>query len=327
MRLSLSALFLMAAAPGAFCCAIVGRPDDSVRIESERAIIIWDAARKVEHFIREARFDGKAKADFGFLVPTPTQPELAEVDPEAFAYVMRLAGMQKVLVASAPRAAEQKAGVKVLERKKVGGMDAVVLEAGDPVALDRWLKKNGYVSGPVLLEWYRPYVADGWKITAFKIDAEDGRATPSPVRMSFQAERPFFPYREPPTKGNDRLLRVYFVSDARYDAALAADARWPGHASWSGSIPPQSREGLMKLVKLSRAEAVNAAWLTEFEDRASPRPAGGELFFARASRQTAFERGMSENGHGVLAWIWLGVLILVVALLAVAFRQSRKSNG
>src|SRR5262245_37244541 len=65
------------------CAAVWSKGSNGVLIAEEGAIIIWDAAQKMEHFIRWARFDATAP-DFGFLVPTPTQPELAEVSEGIF---------------------------------------------------------------------------------------------------------------------------------------------------------------------------------------------------------------------------------------------------
>src|SRR4051812_8458581 len=69
--------------PDAEGCASVGRPMDSIRIAEESALIVWDPVKKIEHFIRRAAFDTKS-ADFGFLVPTPSQPILAEVSDRIF---------------------------------------------------------------------------------------------------------------------------------------------------------------------------------------------------------------------------------------------------
>jgi hypothetical protein len=63
--------------------------------------------------------------------------------------------------------------VRVLEEKQVGGHDAVVLEADSATALSGWPKKHGYVERPTLTEWLRPYVAQKWKLTAFKIAASE----------------------------------------------------------------------------------------------------------------------------------------------------------
>ena len=54
-----------------------------VTIETEQALIVWDAAASREHFVRRARFASTA-ADFGFLVPTPGVPELAEAPDAVF---------------------------------------------------------------------------------------------------------------------------------------------------------------------------------------------------------------------------------------------------
>lgn len=64
-------------------CAPVSRPGESIQIEEESALIVWDAASKTQHFIRRAQFNAKAK-DFGFLVPTPTKPKLSEVENSIF---------------------------------------------------------------------------------------------------------------------------------------------------------------------------------------------------------------------------------------------------
>src|SRR5688572_6739034 len=81
--LSLAALPRPAAA-----CAPAPPEGASVVIAQEEAVIVWDDAKKLEHFVRRAVFDTKAR-DFGFLVPTPTQPELAEASDAVFATLLQ----------------------------------------------------------------------------------------------------------------------------------------------------------------------------------------------------------------------------------------------
>src|SRR5262245_23006061 len=64
-------------------CAPVPIRGQFVRIAEESAVIIWDEKTRTEHFIRRATFDTDA-FDFGFLVPTPTEPALAEVVNSTF---------------------------------------------------------------------------------------------------------------------------------------------------------------------------------------------------------------------------------------------------
>jgi hypothetical protein len=220
--------------PTAEGCAVAPRAGQHVDIAEESAIIIWDSATKTEHFIRRAAFKTEAK-DFGFLVPTPSKPTLAEADDSAFGELERITAPPiraqtqtssgcigcSATKSMAPGAASE---VSVLHEQRVAGYDAVVLAATDAVALNKWLADHGYQSSDVLKKWLEPYVAKGWIITAFKIASPsekvkdgkgasatkttvDGKATPSPastagvatsaVRMTFTTDRPFYPYREP----------------------------------------------------------------------------------------------------------------------------------
>src|SRR4051812_38730839 len=85
--ISLSLVLLVALAPPApqpaSACAPAFRRGASVRIADESVLIVWDAEAKTQHFIRRATFDTETP-DFGFLVPTPTRPEVKEAPQEVF---------------------------------------------------------------------------------------------------------------------------------------------------------------------------------------------------------------------------------------------------
>src|SRR4051794_39286311 len=74
---------------GATACAPAPPHNVPVAIASESAIIVWDEKSHTQHFIRRASFATQAK-DFGFLVPTPTRPTLAEADDAAFEELAKL---------------------------------------------------------------------------------------------------------------------------------------------------------------------------------------------------------------------------------------------
>ena len=75
-RWPLLLLLIASLGTNAWPCAPAPRNGQFVTINEEAAVIVWDAKTKTEHFIRMASFSGAE--DFGFLVPTPTKPELAE---------------------------------------------------------------------------------------------------------------------------------------------------------------------------------------------------------------------------------------------------------
>jgi hypothetical protein len=180
------------------------------------------------------------------------------------------------------------AAVRVLDEQRVAGYDAVVLEADSAEVLAHWLADHGYAQRPELGTWLAPYVAAKWKLSAFKI-APTGEARAvgtGAVKMSFAADRPFFPYREPSDQRenvpasvhvSERLLRVFFVGTERVEGTIGeARAPWPGKAVWSDRLPSGLLGGI----------APAGAWLTMFEDKATPRPGTEDLFFTAASGQT-----------------------------------------
>jgi hypothetical protein len=304
----LAALAALAAPRPAAACATAPPPGTFAQIAEESAIVVWDDKTRTEHFIRRAAFRASGP-DFGFLVPTPTKPELAEVPNEAFTaleaaidpgYVTEtrltleptalcalpfLIMRGEVATASAPASA-----VRILDAQRVGGYNAVVLEADNAEALATWLTAHNYATTPSLSAWLAPYIAAHWKITAFKIakDEDMPAVATSAVRMSFTAEQPFFPYREPadqreaqpnaPVLQGNRLLRVFFIGPERVAGSIgAARAPWPGETYYSNPIAKITKPLALPV------QAPEGAWLTVFEDRASPRPGTDDLFFARAA--------------------------------------------
>ena len=282
-------------------CATAYPAAASVHVAEETALIVWDAAKKVQHFVRRATFRTEAK-DFGFLVPTPSKPELAEAPDDVFdtmhAAMLPEVRRERPLVqpvlscmyfarsgaapAAQAKAAATGAAVRVLGEQTVAGLDAVILEADDAGALTEWLKRNGYVDRPALKSWLEPYVARKWKVTAFRF-AKDAAATAtldtSAVRMSFPAEAPIFPYREPadaadPSHG-PRLLRVFFVGDGRAGGALEEGAAWPGVATWASPTEVAADVARRAGAPLSGGPL----WLTVLEDPSTKRPEGGDVVF------------------------------------------------
>jgi hypothetical protein len=298
--------------PVASACCPVPPSGKPVVNADQTVIILWDAATKTEHFIRKASFKSQAD-DFGFLIPTPAQPELEESGNEAFSYLQRLteperqkqprpSGTSCGCDAGPPHSATLSKAVNVLEEKLVAGFHAAVLEAQSADALVRWLKENGYAFSSEVKAWAEPYVEAGWKFTALKVvkdqDAKDMQSVAaSALRMSFKTDRPLFPYREPDSKDSaqalgakQRLLRVYFLADARYQGELAKDVAWTGNVAWANKLNPVDRAKTLELLHLPATTAPEEWWLTEFEDPWPYRTAPADLYFSRSADQNGVKR-------------------------------------
>lgn len=297
------ALLLALLPPPARACAPAPPLGVEVQIADEDAVIVWDPAARTEHFIRRASFHTAATSNFGFLVPTPSQPALAEIPDRLVSDLEErirppiiqvreraiLPGLscmylQYLLLIRGENSGMAPAPVRVLREQRVAGYDAVVLEADNPRALAEWLAKNGYDRRPALAEWLAPYVAARWKITAFKIvhrgtPAAEHRLGTGLVRMTFTTDRPFFPYREPRDQREgatgDRLLRVFLVAPARMEGKLGEQGHpWPGKVLYAAPTDLPAVAGV----------AATRGWLTAFEDRGA-RQGDGEVFFSEAASQ------------------------------------------
>lgn len=295
-------LLFLVQPPAAFACCAVSRAVDQVVNADQTVIILWDPATKRQHFIRQASFKSDAKEDIGFIVPSPSQPDLEEAGDEAFgqlkyitAPVIRSGGGGIGCSKPTPSTRSDASDVEVLERKRVAGFDAVVLRAGSAQGLVDWLAQNDYAYSDAVAAWAQPYVEKGWPFTALKVapgDESNPDREAAALRISFQTDTPLFPYREPDSTeasqqlgAAGRLLRIYFISDQAYEGRFDNGAAWSGKKMWSGDIT-SDRSSLLKQLKLPAAESGPATWwLTEIEDQWPYTKAPGDVVFAPAKSQ------------------------------------------
>ena len=99
----------------------------------------------------------------------------------------------------------------------------------------------------------------------------------SALRLSFKTDRPLFPYREPDSVksaealgARDRLLRIYFLADARYKGELTKEtpARWRVTASDGAqdlTAAEARREWLRKRFKLKPAATTDVKSVLDAE--------------------------------------------------------------
>ncbi|MCB9604073.1 MAG: DUF2330 domain-containing protein [Sandaracinus sp.] len=268
-------------------CASVGRRGP-VTIAGEEALVVYDEAAGMQHFVRTAAFED-APRDFGFLVPTPGRPELTEVDSDVFERLFhvyfRRDRQRRTRAAGGSSGSSMSSGVEVVARQVVAGLDATVLRASDAGALERWLAEHGYPSGDALTGWLERYVVKGWHVTAFKLTPGNRRDFETrAVRMSFATPKPYFPYAEPQHAGRrPRPFRVDVVAPWRADAQVGLRP-WAGRVGYAGQPGESLRRALAGVVPSESFR--DDAWLTVLDEPRSTRP-NQDLFFVPAEEQAA----------------------------------------
>ena len=326
----------LASAVPARACAPAPPLGATVHIAGEEALIVWDAASRTEHFVRRADFSTDAR-DFGFLVPTPSVPTLAEAPEAVFdaletlrepeivrenSYVpltcltvpfLMMGGAADEVIATSP-------AVTVLSTQRVAGMDATVLAADDADALAAWLSERGYAMRPALVEWLRPYVAARFAITAFAYAGGESTGSRA-VRMTFATDRPFYPYREPTDQPEQagRSLRVHLVTTGR-QAGRLGDGAWSAEVEVARALAPDTRllEGIAALPE--------RAWVTTFLDRASRRPPEHDLAFTAAATDEEHVPRIVRT-HEVIIPLPIEPILLVAGIVYLVRRRKARSTS
>ncbi|MBL8912886.1 MAG: DUF2330 domain-containing protein [Archangium sp.] len=263
----------------AWPCAVADVGSLQTHIRGEEALVVFDEAKGMEHFIRSAEFLTEG-GSFGFIVPTPSEPQFAEFDADIFAklasaYEAARPETRKLDVSSMFLLRKMEGHnaigglVQVLSSDRVAGMDVTVVKASDATALSEWLAKHGFTMRPALQTWLDSYVKQGWVFSAFKYEgAPKSSTTSKAVRISFPTKVPIYPYREPSDSSRRAGMQVWVV---------APQARtWKGHAPFMQSaklVLPSTIESLVSGPKV----------VTLFDDLTEKRPDADVEFLPSAS--------------------------------------------
>lgn len=330
--LSLALAAALTPSSDARACSALTRDGTPIRTVDEAAVITWNEATQEERFIRRASFqfprESSAGADtMGFLVPTPTQPALEEVDNSVFSTLDDYVNDKVAPVVESDEggglgcgsstldeSGASRGGVEVVDEVRVGGQDATVLKATDSQALEQWLTAHEFIITPEVSAYLQRYVDNGWFLTAFQyVGSGSTRIDTKAVSMRFQTPAPFYPYREaasPQPSSGSRTLRIFTLSTTEMGATKGlGDTPWTaGRAQWSGALDESARTQLPATLGLPAN-----TMLSVFEDVSSPRIGDEEVYFKARSSNT-LSRVLASP---------IGLLALAGVIWSKARRRSR----
>ena len=234
---------------------------------NQKAVVFFEKGR--QQLIISPSFDG-APAEFAWIIPVPSRPNVQILDGAIFHELARLTSPPpprqgngfKGAAGSAPTAS-----VQVLERKTVGAYDVSVLAATDGRALSRWLNQNGYRVPERAQKPISEYVREKWTFVACKVKNTGSASglrsgTLAPIRLTFNTKRPVYPMRISSTNPGYFHVLVYLIlprtesGGERNGRRLTVSA--PGNPAyinirWAAEFLPHNRRPHPTVAKLSRA--------------------------------------------------------------------------
>jgi len=221
-------------------CCYFSAKDQDVTQPAQKAFLTWEPDEDVMSWTVQPKFEGNA-LDFGMVIPTPSQPKLAEMPREFFkelAVFTILKPMDldkyKVQVFAGRSGGSGKAvglveraepRVVILESGVVGSLDYKIISAEKADDLYDWLKENKYnFSGDTATLDH--YIQKKWFFTVMKIDPKqmkknsDGtyQGEVTPTRFQFSTRIPVYPVRitQISVKTTTEAL-FYFLSKNKVD--------------------------------------------------------------------------------------------------------------
>lgn len=291
-------------------CAPVGGAGGSVRLTKEDVVIVWDKEHGVEHFVRQAQFQSDQEK-FGFIVPTPTVPELSLASDEVFKLLRSQIPEPRTAVtlgcAGAKHGAKKAASARIIRTQTVGEYKAVTLSASDGAAMNEWLAKNGFVATRATRHWLDTYAKRKWVFTAFKFNSGEEAAVQSQtIRLSFKTDHPIYPYSMPRdawNKAAGKTMSVFFVASSPVSPFYEnSKTPWKSRMVWSGAIS-EVKSRLAKDLHLKEAELPQRPELTIFSSVGDRNGLGSDLYFVEKPYNFLEDRTYAWAGLAGLATV------------------------
>jgi uncharacterized protein DUF2330 len=243
---------LLRLTPARAACCYFSALGSDVNQPSQKALLTWNPAERIESFTVQPRFEGNA-ADFGMVIPTPSRPRLNEMPRDFFKELAvftilkpmpldkyKRRGIYRGVMAgmALKERAAGKSTVRVLEAGVVGSLDYKIITAERADDLYDWLKQNRYHYGgdEKTLDFY---IRKRWVFTVMKIDPHQMQRGPNgsytgdvtPTRFTFASERLIYPLRITQISVREQTEALFYVQ-APYKVDL------PGSFSYQATWAP-----------------------------------------------------------------------------------------
>ncbi|MBD3236625.1 MAG: DUF2330 domain-containing protein [Candidatus Eisenbacteria bacterium] len=313
---------------------VVGPHGSQVWEPGQAALILIDETAGTEDLFLEIEAHGEAR-DFGWIVPTPALPQVAEADEEILRACDRLtrpihrrrsngfgcAGDDERWASPADGADGE---ITIYDEQTIGILRTLVLGADDAELLADSLRVWGYLHAenesevsPLLEE----YVARDWYFVATRVDSSviepgDGfwSARVTPLRLTFATDAPVYPLRISSISATQETrLRLYVCARTRMRA--------PGtRAAYANRLDRAELANIREDYPALGALLAEGRYLTKLVATLDPSEMTGDLYLTAAASEEELRpiEYAAQRPGGEL-------LLLAAAAGLFVFRRRRKS--
>jgi hypothetical protein len=257
-----------------------------------------------------------------------------------------LAGLFLPALGTAKASASTESGdaITVLERRLVGVFETTTIASRDPVALETWLRENGFHvpsnSAPVIAG----YVRDGWVFVTAKVhrDQPDSQTnTAHPLSFTFPTANPVYPVRLTGVDNGPLRVELYVFAPWRAEARhfrverctrpdyLTPPEMEPYGGRWLGWTP----ETPNLVHPLLRQWVAGAPVATKLTATLTPDQMREDVWLSASAFREKRNRLYSRTGAMTVALNWgsglfvVGLLVACVVSLGRPDRQSKLARA
>lgn len=237
-----------------FSCLVVTSKEKELEHFEEKIALFWNATNQSEDLIRQISWN-KEEKHLGFIVPTPTIPEVYDVaDKNLFDHIEQIVRRDEIkvlkfkysllsyMISSSNSLKENlfskgvsNDAIQLVSEKELLYFKVIVLKAKTLKDIKQWFKENNFSYDENYDSWLENYIRKGFYFSAFQFrsDKNMDENESSVVGIRFSAKKPFHPWSEPQIKKfQNRKFRLYIFSDSMFDT----DAKWSGEMTYSNEL-------------------------------------------------------------------------------------------
>jgi hypothetical protein len=234
--------------------------------------------------------------------------------------------------------------IKVTSREIVGDYEVFVLDVQDGTMLNTWLEKNGFSKiSPKAIKLVADYISRDWFFVVAKLrTTSDGIATPHPILLEFETDRPVYPmkltaipdstvYLELFVVGENEAIPVNYSIKKEYCNFFDYGKIGKYRSSFASEAPTgfKPRKSLGRYMEIAHSDAFKVMWdgcvVTKFTGKISSREMTKDMFFQFMEAKPFRSELHSWIGKLNIAYHVSLIVLLIGSILLTIYYRVRKS--